>query len=680
MMKPPVAHKIPQILSAHGEERIDNYYWLRERENPAVMEYLNAENAYTDDALKDTEALQESLYQEMKARYKKDDESLPYFFNEYWYIVRYENGKEYPFFTRKKERLDSPEELILDVNLLAEGKEYCDVYSVSVSPNNQLAAYSVDYQGRRIYEIRVKSLIDGQEIHDVIPNTTGKIVWGNDNHSFLYIKKDKNLRAYQVWKHTLGEEKDQLIYHEKDDTFDVYISKSKSQKYIFISASSTLADEHHFINADDLSGKWTVIQPREEGLEYAVEHHEDHFYIITNADDATNFKMVKTPVETPSIEHWEELVPHRKEVLVEGFEVFNNYLVIEERKEGLLQICIIENATQEKHYLPFHEPTYTAYIGTNLAFDTQVLRYGYTSLTTPNSTMEYDMKNRTNKVLKTTEVMGGKFHQENYQAQRIWAPSRDGKTQIPISLVHHKDTPLTSNTPLLLYGYGSYGHTVDAAFSNVRLSLLDRGFVYAIAHIRGGEYLGREWYEDGKMLCKKNSFYDFIDVGKYLIEKGYTSSAHLYAMGGSAGGLLVGAVINEEPTLFHGAIAQVPFVDVVTTMFDETIPLTTGEYDEWGNPNEEAYYHYMKSYSPYDNVEAKAYPHLLVTTGLHDSQVQYWEPAKWVAKLRELKTDDRLLLFKTDMTSGHGGASGRFESLKEDALEYAFLLKLEGKV
>ena len=482
--------------------------------------------------------------------------------------------------------------------------------------------------------------------------------------------------------HQLGTDSSQdvLVFHEEDDTFDVNIFKSKSLEYIFISSSSTISDEQRFIPADDVLAEWKIVQPRMDDLEYSVEHFEDEFYIITNADIATNFKIVKTKVATPEMKNWEDVIPHRKDVLLEGFEIFRNYLVLEERKEGLLQIKIIDNQTNTSHYLPFSDPTYTAYIGLNLEFDTEKLRYGYTSLTKPNSTFEYNMKEKTTELLKQQEVLGGKFLPENYVSERIWAPSRDGKSKVPISLVYHKDTKKSAETPLLLYGYGSYGHTVDASFSNVRLSILDRGFIYAIAHIRGGEYLGREWYEDGKMLKKKNTFFDFIDAAKFLVEENYTSSKHLYAMGGSAGGLLVGAVINYEPNLFNGVVAQVPFVDVVTTMLDEEIPLTTGEFDEWGNPKKKKYYEYMKSYSPYDNVEAKNYPNILITTGLHDSQVQYWEPAKWTAKLRELKTDENILVFKTDMSSGHGGASGRFESLKEDALEYAFLMKLENKL
>lgn len=678
-MKVPQPKKINKVLETHGDQRIDNYFWLNERENPEVIQYLEEENSYSDFVMKDTEQLQEDLYEEMKARYKKNDESLPYFFNEYWYMVRYEEGQEYPIFCRKYQSLENKEEIILNVNSLAEGHDFFEVANVSISPNNELACFSEDNVGRRIYTLNFKNLVTGEILNDKIENTTGKAVWAKDNKHIFYIRKDKNLRAYKVYRHELGTDSslDVLIFHEKDDTFDVNVFKTKSQEYIFLASSSTISDEHRFIPADDVFADWKIIQKREDDLEYSVEHYQDEFYIITNADDAFNFKLVKTKIDKCSKENWVDIIPHREEVLLEGFEIFKDYLVIEEREKGLLQIKIIENNTNNSYYLPFNDPTYTAYIGTNLEFDTDVLRYGYTSLTQPNSTFEYNLKNKTTKLLKQQEVLGGTFSSDNYISERIWATSRDGKTLIPISLVYHKNTAKNADTPLLLYGYGSYGHTVDASFSNVRLSLLDRGFIYAIAHIRGGEYLGREWYEDGKMLFKKNTFFDFIDAGKFLIAQNYTSSKHLYAMGGSAGGLLVGAVANYAPELFNGIISQVPFVDVVTTMLDETIPLTTGEYDEWGNPNDEEYYYYMKEYSPYDNIEAKNYPNMLITTGFHDSQVQYWEPAKYVAKLRELKTDDNILIFKTDMSAGHGGASGRFESLKEDALEYAFLLKLE---
>ena len=678
----PKAKKIENILEIHGDKRIDNYFWMNDRENPEIIKYLEEENAYEEAMMKETQTFQEELYEEMKARYKKDDESIPYFFNEYWYIVRYEEGKEYPIFCRRFQTMENPEEIILDVNILAGGQEFFEVANVAVSPNNELVSFSEDNVGRRIYSLNFKNLKTGEILSDKIENTTGKAVWGNDNEHIFYIRKDESLRAYKVYRHKLGTDssEDVLIFHEEDETFDVNVFKTKSLEYIFLASSSTISDEHYFIPSNNVFAEWKVIQPRIDDLEYSVEHYEDEFYIITNADDATNFKIVKTKIENCGMENWVDVIPHRAEVLLEGFEIFKDYLVLEEREEGLLQIKIINEKNGETYDLPFSDPTYTAYIGLNLEFNTDVLRYGYTSLTVPSSTYEYNMKDKTTKLLKQQEVLGGKFVAENYISERIWADSRDGEVKIPISLVYHKDTKKTSETPVLLYGYGSYGHTVDASFSNVRLSILDRGFIYAIAHIRGGEYLGREWYEDGKMLFKKNTFFDFIDAGKYLIKQNYTSSKHLYAMGGSAGGLLVGAVVNYEPSLFNGIVAQVPFVDVVTTMLDETIPLTTGEYDEWGNPNDEEYYHYMKDYSPYDNVEAKDYPNMLITTGFHDSQVQYWEPAKWVAKLRELKTDDNLLLFKTDMSSGHGGASGRFESLKEDALEYAFLMKLENKI
>ena len=678
---PPKAKKIPKILEIHGDERNDPYFWLKERENPEVIQYLEEENAYAEAVMKDTEDFQQLLFDEMKARYKKDDESLPYFFNEYWYIVRFEKGKEHPLFTRKFQSLDNEEELLLDVNVLAEGLKFFEVGSVAVSPNNKLMSYSSDNMGRRIYDINFKNLETGEILQDQIGNTTGKAVWANDNEHVFCIRKDDSLRAFQVFLHQLGTDSSQdvLIFHEDDDTFDVNVFKTKSLEYIFISSSSTISDEQRFIPADNVMADWKIIQPRIDDLEYAVEHYQDEFYIISNADDATNFKISKTKVANPGIENWVEVIPHREEVLLEGFEIFKNYLVLEERKEGLLQIKIIETKNNEFHYLPFSDPTYTTYIGLNLEFDTEKLRFGYTSLTQPSSTFEYDMKERTTKLLKQQEVLGGDFLPENYLSERVWATARDGR-KVPISLVYHKDTPKSAETPLLIYGYGSYGHTIDASFSNVRLSLLNRGFIYAIAHVRGGEYMGREWYEDGKMLFKKNTFFDFIDAAKYLVQENYTSEKHLYAMGGSAGGLLMGAIINYEPKLFNAIVAQVPFVDVVTTMLDETIPLTTGEFDEWGNPKDKEYYDYIKSYSPYDNIEAKDYPHILITTGLHDSQVQYWEPAKWTARLRDLKTDDNLLVFKTDMTSGHGGASGRFESLKEDSLEYAFLMKLENKI
>ncbi len=678
-MNAPKAKKIDTLLEIHNDTRNDPFFWMNQRDNPEVIRYLEEENTYTDFVMKDTEDLQNELYEEIKARYKKDDESLPYFFNGYWYIVRYEAGKEYPVFSRKFHTLDNEEEILLDVNILAEGEAFFDTGSISVSVNNEIIAYSTDNVGRRIYKIFFKNLRTGEFYSDSIENTTGKAVWAGDNEHVFYIRKDESLRAFQIYRHKLGTDsaEDVLIFHEEDETFDVSVFKTKSMDYIFIASSSTNEDEMRFIPSDNVFADWTIVQPRTEDLEYSVEHYEDEFYIITNADDATNFKIVKTKVNQPSMEYWQDFIPHRENVLLEGFEIFRNHFVLEEREKGLLQINIIDSQDHSSHYLQFSDPTYTAYIGINMEFDTEILRFGYTSLTKPSSTYEYNMKERSTILVKQQEVLGGTFSPENYTSERIWATARDGK-QVAISLVYHKNTKKSADTPLLLYGYGSYGHTVDATFSSVRLSLLDRGFIYAIAHIRGGEYLGREWYEDGKMLRKKNTFFDFIDAAQHLISNGYTASKHLYAMGGSAGGLLMGAVINYNPELFSGIVAQVPFVDVVTTMLDDTIPLTTGEYDEWGNPNEKEFYDYIKSYSPYDNIESKDYPNVLITTGFHDSQVQYWEPAKWTAKLRDLKTDNNILIFKTDMSSGHGGASGRFESLKEIALEYAFLFKIEG--
>ncbi|WP_313578276.1 S9 family peptidase [Chishuiella sp.] len=677
-MQAPIAKKIEKKLEKHGDIRIDNYYWLNERENPEVIKYLEEENKYTESILKSTEEFQAKLFEEMKSRIKEDDSSVPYKLNGYWYLTEFQKGKEYPIHKRRKDTLDNKDEILFDVNLMAEGHVYYNLGGISVSPDNTLCSFGVDNVSRRIYTIQIKDLKTGQLLDDKIENTTGGSVWSADNETLFYTRKDDTLRAYQIWKHKLGTSSsdDVLVFEEKDDTFSVYIYKSKSRDYIIIGSSSTVSDEYRFIPSNEPDTEFKIFQKRERDLEYSIEHFGDKFYIQTNKDDAFNFKLMKTSINTTEQNNWTEVIPHREEVFIEGFEIFKNYLVVEERTNGLIQMNIKAWNNSQDYYLPFSEETYTAGSGTNPDFDTDILRYGYTSLTTPTSVIDFDMKNQTSEVKKEQIVLGD-FNKENYTSERIWAEARDGE-KVAISLVHHKDTKLSKDTPLLLYAYGSYGYTIEPNFSSVRLSLLDRGFVYAIAHIRGGQYLGREWYEDGKMLDKKNTFFDYIDVAKHLINIKYTSSAHLYGMGGSAGGLLMGAVINYEPTLFNGIVAQVPFVDVVTTMLDDTIPLTTGEYDEWGNPNDKEYYFYMKEYSPYDNVEEKAYPNLYISTGLHDSQVQYWEPAKWVAKLRELKTDDNILLLDTNMDTGHGGASGRFESLKEDAKEDAFLFMLEG--
>lgn len=676
----PVARKIPKELKIHNDTRIDNYFWLNQREDQNVLDYLNAENEYCQQETAHTKDFETQLFEEMKARIKEDDSSVPYKYNGYWYIVRYEKGKDYPIYTRRKESLDAEEELIFDCNEMAKGHGYFKLVGLSVSPDNTMISFGVDTTGRRQYKLQIKSLITSEVFSDVIENTTGSSTWANDNCTIFYTKKDElTLRANQIFKHKIGdcEDKDIIIFTEEDDTFGVAVYKSKSRKYLIIACYSTMTNEYHILNANTPDEEFKVFQRRIRGLEYSISHFENHFYVVTNKDEATNFKLMKTPETLTKLENWEDVILHRDDVLIEDIDIFRDYLVISERSNGLNQIRIKRWDTTEDYYLPFDDETYTANVGTNVDFDTEMLRYSYNSLTNPASVIDFNMKTKAKVVMKEQEVLDPNFNKNNYTSERIWATATDG-TKIPMSVVRRKDTKLDKNTPLLQYAYGSYGSTIDPYFSTIRLSLLDRGFVYVIAHVRGGEYLGRQWYENGKLLNKKNTFSDFIDCSKYLIANGYTSEKHLYAMGGSAGGLLVGVVINEAPQLYHGVIAQVPFVDVVTTMLDNTIPLTTGEYDEWGNPNKEIYYNYIKSYSPYDNIAKQSYPNLLVTTGLHDSQVQYWEPAKWVAKLRTYKQDTNKLFLLTNMEAGHGGASGRFEALKEDAQEFAFLLDLEG--
>ncbi len=679
-VKTPVAKRIYKELEIHGDIRVDNYFWLNERENPEVVNYLNEENTYYNSLTGHTKDFQKSLFEEMKGRIKEDDASVPYKHNGYWYITRYEKGKGYPIYSRKKESLDAPEEILLDCNLEAENHEYYKVRGLSISPDNKFMAFGEDTISRRIYIIKVKNLETGEILEDRIENTTGSSTWANDNKTLFYTaKEEETLRSYQIRKHYLGtsSEKDILVFEEEDDTYDTFVYRTKSEKFIVIGSSATLTSEYRFVDAETPDEEFTIFQKRTRGLEYGIAHYDDHFYILTNADEATNFKLMKTSEKQTQKEFWEVIIDHRRDTLIEDIDVFKDYLVITERNEGLTKIRIKTWDDRLDYHLPFDDETYMAYSSINMDFDTSWFRYGYSSLTTPTSILEFDMETRETKVLKEQEVLGGNFDKSNYTSKRVWATAVDG-VKVPISLVYRKDTVLNENTPLLQYAYGSYGHTIDPYFSTTRLSLLDRGFVYAIAHIRGGEYLGRPWYDDGKMLNKKNTFTDFITCSKYLIEENYTSASHLYAMGGSAGGLLMGVVVNEAPKLYNGVLAAVPFVDVVTTMLDDTIPLTTGEYDEWGNPNNKEYYDYIKSYSPYDNVKKQGYPNLLITTGFHDSQVQYWEPAKWIAKIRELRTNENQLFLHTNMDTGHGGASGRFEALKELAEEYAFIFELEG--
>ena len=676
--EPPVAEIIPKELTIHDHTRIDNYYWLNQRENPKVIEYLEAENAYKDAVLKHTEGLQDKLYDEILGRIKKTDMSVPYKESGYYYYTRYEEESEYPIYCRKKGDMEAEEEILLNVNEMAKGYDYYSVAGHTVSPSNKLIAFGVDTVSRRKYTIYFKDLTTGELLPDQIPITSGRAIWANDNKTVFYGLKDEvTLRSYKIMKHVLGTEvsKDKLLYEEKDDTFSTYVNKTRSKKFIIIASSQTLSDEYRFLDADTPDGKFKIIQPRERGLEYRIDHYKDKFFIRTNYK-AENFKLMATSINKTTKENWKDVIPHRKDVLFQDFEVFEDFLAVNERIKGLPNIRIIKWEDKSEHFLDFGEETYSARISFNPEFDTDLIRYSYSSMTTPGSVFDYSMNTREKKLLKQQEVLGD-FDSANYHTERHFATASDG-TNVPISLVYRKGLERNGENPCLLYGYGSYGSTMNAGFSSVRLSLLDRGFVYAMAHIRGGMEMGRYWYEEGKLLNKKNTFTDFIDCGEYLIAEKFTNSDKLFAMGGSAGGLLMGAVVNMRPDLFKGIIAGVPWVDVITTMLDDSIPLTTSEYDEWGNPNNEEYYWYMLSYSPYDNVEAKDYPAMLVTTGLHDSQVQYFEPAKWVAKLRVLKTDDNVLILQTNMEAGHGGVSGRFRRYRETAMEYAFMLDLVG--
>lgn len=678
-IQPPVALKKDHKMEKHGDIRIDEYYWMNDREDQQVLDYLNAENDYYNEITAHTKDFQKSLFEEMKARIKEDDSSVPYFYNGYFYITRFEKGKDYPIYSRKKGSLDAKEEILFDCNEMAKGHSYFNLGGVNVSDDNKWVAFGVDTVSRRQYNIQIKNLETGEILDDKITNATGSSTWASDNKTLFYTRKDeKTLRSNMIYRHVKGTDaaKDQIVYEEKDETFNTYVYRTKSKKFLVIGSGSTLTSEYQILEASNPEGTFRYFQQRERGLEYSISHYDDYFYVVTNKDDATNFKLMKTNEKTTSKENWTEVIAHRDDVLLEGLDIFKDYLVVEERSNGLNKIQVRPMNGEDSYYLPFESETYTCYTTTNVDFNTELLRFGYQSLTTPSSLIDFNMKTKEKTVLKEQEVLGGNFDKNNYVEERIWADAADG-TKIPMSMVYKKGMKKDGSNPFLLYAYGSYGSTVDPYFSTTRLSLLDRGFIYAIAHIRGGEYLGRPWYEDGKLLKKKNTFTDFIDCSKHVIAQKYTSVDHLYAEGGSAGGLLMGAIVNMNPELYNGVIAAVPFVDVVTTMLDDSIPLTTGEYDEWGNPNDKEYYDYMKSYSPYDNVKALAYPNMYVSTGLHDSQVQYWEPAKWVARLRATKTDKNLLFLDTNMEAGHGGASGRFEALKEVAKEFAFLMDLE---
>ena len=675
--EPPVAKKIPYKLEQHGQVRVDDYYWLKDRKNPEVLAYLKAENAYADSALKPVAPLKEKLFAEMKARIKQDDSTVPFRYGAYYYYRTYKTGGEYPVYARKKGSLDAKEEVLLDVNELAKGRAFCKVNFPSIRPDHRMIAYAMDTGGRRFYDIYFKDLVTGKLYGDKIEKTSGNMAWANDNRTLFYVRQDpETLRWNRVLAHELGRLKDAEVYFEGDDTFEVGISKANTDKYIFIRTGATLSTEYRLIDADKPSAPPVVFLARRPGLEYDVADGGDRFYVLNNYK-ARNFKLSVCSPSATAVSSWVDLVPQRDDTLIEYMDVFSDWVVLKERSKAQGSFHVINRNATGDSLITFDEPAYLADLGDNFEYKTSALRITYESLTTPDSVYDVDLLTGSKKLMKRQEVLGS-FRQENYQAERLWFPARDGEL-VPVSIVYKKGLDLKSGkNPVYLYSYGSYGMSTDPYFSSLRLSLLDRGFIFAMPHIRGGSEMGRRWYESGRQLKKKNTFYDFIDATRYLIARGFTSPAHIYAEGGSAGGLLMGAVANMAPELYKGIIADVPFVDVATTMLDPDIPLTTGEYDEWGNPNVKEFYDYILSYSPYDNVEKKAYPNMFITTGLNDSQVQYWEPAKWTAKLRALKTDKNLVVLKTDMDTGHGGKSGRFEGIKLSALEYAFVLHLEG--
>jgi oligopeptidase B len=680
---PPVAEKLEHIRIIHGDTVADDYYWMidffkKGPDSTKAVEYLMAENAYLETMMAGTKNFQDSLYSEMKGRIKEKDESVPYFKNGYYYYTTTEDGKQYYKMCRKKGDLNAPEEVLLDVDKLAEGKAYFSIGGTAVSPDNTFLAYSIDEVSRRQYSIHIKNLVTGEIFSDKVEGTSGGMCWANDNKTIFYTSNNPTtLLSEKIKRHSLGDasSNDVVVYNEKDNTNYIWVSKSKDDQYIIISSRATLSSQEFYLNANTPKGDFKPFEQRMKDVLTSFIPVKGKFLILTNWE-ALNFRLMECPLDKTSKENWKEVIPHRKDVLIEGVEPFKDFIVIQERKDGLIKFRVRNNSNNEEHYVDFGEPTYSASFSTNEEYNLNDLRFSYSSMTTPNSVFDYNLKSKA-KVLKKQQEVLGDFNSDDYITERLYATAKDG-VRVPISVVYKKGFKKDGNSPLLLYAYGSYGHSMDANFSSSRLSLLNRGFAFAIAHIRGGEEMGRQWYEDGKLMKKKNTFNDFIDCGEFLVKEHYTSNAHLYAMGGSAGGLLMGAIANMAPDMWKGIIAQVPFVDVVNTMLDESIPLTTNEFDEWGNPKNKDAYDYIKGYSPYENVEKKNYPNILVTTGLHDSQVQYFEPSKWVAKLRLMKTDNNILLLHTNMEFGHGGASGRFDYLKDVALNYAFLFALEG--
>jgi oligopeptidase B len=676
---PPVAKIIPHPTTVHGDTRVDNYFWLRNKEDPDTIAYLEAENRYTQDFMKPSVAVQGALYEEMLGRIKQTDLSVPVKRDDFFYYTRTQEGQPYPIYCRKKGSpqtfQNSPEEILLDGNALAEGRKYFRIGNFVTSPNHKLLAYSVDFEGNEMYTIRVKDLETGEGLADEIPNTSYSLEWAHDNATFFYTVLDDALRPFQIFRHSLGVAENTLVYHEPDERFTVGLATTRSRAYIFINIDSSLTSEVRYLSTGQPRGEFQVLLPRVQGTEYDATHHGDSFFIRTN-DAAKGFRVVEAPVPNPSKENWKETIPARVGITVEGVTAFQDYLVTEERHRGLIQICIRDFRTGESHAISYPEPVYTAELGANAEFATKLVRFNYTSLVTPASVYDYDMETRTRELKKQQEVLGG-YDPSQYQSERIYATAPDS-VEVPISLVYKKSFVRNGRAPMLLYGYGSYGISIDPSFSSDLLSLINRGFVYAIAHIRGGMDMGKPWHEDGRLLKKKNTFTDFIACAEHLIAQQYTAPAHLAITGGSAGGLLMGAVINRRPELFAAVVTRVPFVDSLNTALDASLPLTVGEYEEFGDPSKKEFYDYMKSYAPYENVTAQAYPAILITAGLNDPRVSYWEPAKWTAKLRALKTDDRPLLLKTNMGAGHFGASGRYEYLKEIAFNYAFLLRVLG--
>lgn len=678
--QPPIAKKVPYRLEAHGDIRIDDYYWLREKENPEVLEFLKAENAYTESVLAAEQNLRESLFEELKNRLKEDENGVPYKNGDYDYYWRMEPGRQYAIHCRKRRTQDAVEEILLDENALAEGKPYFSLGGLEITEDHRWIAYAVDFNGSERYQIYFKNLETGELSSEVITGASASFEWANDNRTFFYTLLDEHDRPDRLMRHALGEDpsKDVLVYKEQDPQFFVYCSKSRSRSYIFLDIVGKITSETWFIDADRPTDEFRVIEPRRRGIEYSVSHHTNRFFIVTN-DEVQNFRLIEAPVENPGAANWKELLRGNPELFIEDCEAFRNHLVVHVREKGLPRLRIYDLEDFSYHAVEFPEPAYALRSQPNTEFDTEIYRFSYTSLVSPTTVYDYNMKTRDRVVRKIQEIPSG-YDPSLYRSERVFARAADG-VEVPISIVYRIDSTTGGHggpKPLYLYAYGSYGLSVDAAFSTARLSLLNRGFIFAIAHIRGGSEMGRSWYEDGKFLKKQNTFNDFIAAAEFLIERGYARKGEIAIVGGSAGGMLIANVINQRPDLFKAAIAHVPFVDVVTTMLDDTLPLTTIEYEEWGNPNDPVYYRYMKSYSPYDNVKAQTYPHLLVTSGLNDPRVTYWEPAKWVAKLRELKTDNNMLLHHINLEAGHGGASGRYDSLKEIALEYAFILKAFG--